>query len=243
MLWGAMALDLRDTRGQLRLFVGARVSVACANQLGSAAEALARRAQQTGVRARWLAPASYHVTLAFLGWARRDAVEAIGDAIARATINEGPFGFRAARLGAFPSTDQATVVWAGVEDSGALARIAAALAREVGALGFAVDPRPFHPHITMGRLREPAAVSGVILPLAEQVFSDTRLNAVTLYESEMKTGGSEYRSVLEIPLLGPENAAKRQTSPVQPASLDAATGSSRAIETDDGWDRDPERRS
>ncbi|MCE9573660.1 MAG: RNA 2',3'-cyclic phosphodiesterase [Deltaproteobacteria bacterium] len=237
-----MALDPRDTRGQLRLFVGVRVSVACANQLGSAAEALARRAQQTGVRARWVAPASYHVTLAFLGWARRDAIEAVADAIARATINEAPFGFRAARLGAFPDLEKATVVWAGVEDSGALARIAGALGRELAALGFPADPRPFHPHVTLGRLAQPAAVSGVVLPLAEQVFSDTRVNAVTLYESEMKPGGSEYRSVTEIPLFGPENAAKRQTSPVQPASLDAATGASRAIETDDGWDRDPERR-
>ena len=50
-----------------RLFVGVPVATAVAQQLAGACESLARRAQAQGVPLRWVAPATYHVTLKFLG--------------------------------------------------------------------------------------------------------------------------------------------------------------------------------
>jgi RNA 2',3'-cyclic 3'-phosphodiesterase len=220
---------------QARLFVGARVSVAVAGELGGTAESLARRAQQAGLGVRWVAPATYHVTLKFLGWTRRDAVAAIGDAVVRAVAGEPPLAFGAARLGAFPSPGRATVVWAGVEDDGGgLGRLAAGLEREMEAIGYRRERRAFHPHVTLGRLREPADVAQVLLPFREQVFSKTHLDEVTLYENVTKTNGSEYEILLRAPLGRPENGPKRQTADVEPTAFDAS---------DDGWDRDPERRS
>ena len=65
------------------------------------------------------------------------------------------------------------MLWAGVEDaSGELARLADATAAAMAELGFARDRRPYHPHVTLGRLREPAAVGELLLPLAEQVFGE-----------------------------------------------------------------------
>ena len=71
-------------------------------------------------------PASYHVTLKFLGWTRDDGGR--GGASTRwraAAAGARAFTFETARLGAFPSLDKASVVWAGVEEpSGALAALA-----------------------------------------------------------------------------------------------------------------------
>jgi 2'-5' RNA ligase len=241
-----------DLPEQQRLFVAAKVSMATVGELAAATETLARRAQLAGLRVRWVAPASYHVTLKFLGWARPDTVTALRDALARAVVGVPPFSFRTERLGAFPSLEKASVLWAGIDDrSGSLGRLAQAIDREMAELGFEAERRRFHAHVTLGRLREPSNVSEVVLPLAEQVFSETRTAEVFLLESEMKSTGSEYRSVVKIALETAAEAAKRQTATVQRPSFDASSTSSGAPDgprsstgsgssdagsgTDDGW--------
>lgn len=218
----------------MRLFVGVPVSAAVAGELAGTCESLARRATSRGVTLRWVAPAAYHVTLRYLGWARAEVVPAIEAAVQRAVVGVSPFRFRTARLGAFRSEARATVVWAGVDDgAAALIELAAALEREVVPLGFAPERRAFHPHVTLARLREPTNVEEVLLPFAEQVFSETRCDSVTLFESITKPTGSEYRAVARAPLGGPISPVHRQSDPVKPAPLDAASGS------DDGWDKHP----
>jgi 2'-5' RNA ligase len=216
----------------IRLFIGVPVSASVAGELAGTCESLARRATTQTVEMRWLAPAAYHVTLRYLGWTRGEMVGVIEQAMRRAVlqVRTGTLRFRCERLGAFASTARATVVWAGVEDTGAgLATLAAALEREVVPLGFLAEKRAFHPHVTIARLREPMRVDQVLLPFAEQVFSETRCDSITLFESVAKPGGYEYREVLRVPLSGTNSAVQRQSDPVQPAPLDASPGS------DDGW--------
>jgi 2'-5' RNA ligase len=223
-----------------RLFVGARISVAAANTLAGCAETLARRARDAGVELRWIAPASYHVTLAFLGWTSIDAVGPVCDALAAATVGEGRITFRTARLGAFPSLDRASVLWAGTEDSAPLARLARAIGEATAALGFARDPRPFHPHVSIARLREARAIRDVVLPMAEQMFGDTKIDAVTLFESETKSSGSVYHELEKITLQRGQNTPperqKRQTAALEQGTPDREPDETQT-ETDDGWPR------
>lgn len=214
-----------------RLFIGVPVAPAVAGELAGTCESLARRATSQQVAMRWLAPAAYHVTLRFLGWTRRETIPAIEEAMRRAVAHAstGPLRFRCERLGAFPSPARATVVWAGVEDGPGLATLAAALERELVPLGFAAERRAFHAHVTIARLREPTRVDHVLLPFSEQVFSETRCDSLSLFESITKPSGSEYREVLRVPLSGTNSAVQRQSEPVQTGSLDASPGS------DDGW--------
>ena len=222
-----------------RLFVGARISVATVNALAAAAQTLARRAREAGVDVKWVPPVNYHVTLKFLGWTRDEAIHAIRDRVVEAAAagTTARIAFRTTRLGAFPSTDKASVVWAGVEDaSGALVDLATRIDLAMEGLGIAREPRPFHPHVTLGRLRETRAVKDVVLPLAEQMFGDTRIEAVSLFESETKSSGSVYKEISRIELktaeIRPSGTAERQTRPVQlHASDDSDVG------TDDGWPR------
>lgn len=212
----------------IRLFAGVPVAVPVAQALAGACETLARRARHHDVRIAWVPPANYHVTLAFFGAARSEVVPAVIDRMRTVAAAGKPLRFRTARLGAFASPSKATVVWAGVDDPGGeLARLAEAVAAAGAELGFARDARAFHPHVTIGRLKAPAAVAEVLLPLSEQAFSETRCDSITLFESVTKPSGSEYRVVASLPLGRPES----QSVPVQTASIDASLGS------DDGWDR------
>ena len=209
-----------------RLFIGARVSVATANALAASAEMLARRAKDAGLDLKWVAPASYHVTLKFLGHTRDEVVGAVRDALATACTGVQPFRFRVARLGAFPSLERASVVWAGVEDQTMLADVARRIDAALAPLGFAPEARAFHAHVTLARLRESRPVRELVLPLSEQMFSETRIDGVTLFESQTKSSGSVYVELERIGFKTPETAPERQTATVELGD-----------ETDDGWPR------
>ena len=233
----------------VRLFVGARVSVPTANALSGAAETLARRARDAGADIRWVAPVSYHVTLGFIGATRPDAIPAIRDALDVAT-GDAPetIKWRTTRLGAFPSIDKPRVIWAGIEEqSGELAALANRVDVELARIGYgdrsAADRKPFHAHVTIGRVKElPAKLASlreVVLPLAEQMFGDTRIDAITLFESETKSTGSVYREVYRAAFKtgsaeGPESE-KRQTGALPLGTPGELTDVER--ETDDGWPR------
>jgi 2'-5' RNA ligase len=249
-----------------RLFVGVRVSVATANALAACAETLARRAKDAGVDFRWVAPVNYHVTLAFLGWTGLDAIGAVCDALEAATAEVGSdrMTFRTTRLGAFGSHDEtssagrgsagewqrgafekASVLWAGVEDAGGIARLAASIGDAMAGLGFRREARGYHPHVTLARLRETRAIREVVLPMSEQMFGDTRIDAVTLFESETKSNGSVYHELEKIALKRASNPAsggeKRQTGALERGEPARAPNQGTSIsdedETDDGWPR------
>lgn len=221
-----------------RLFVGVRVSVAVANALAGCAETLARRARDAGVDLRWVAPINYHVTLAFLGWTGLETIDRVRDALAAAVAGQSRAGFRTTRLGAFPSLDQASVLWAGIEDGPALIGLARSIGDAMAGLGFARETRPYHPHVTLARLRSSRAIREIVLPMAEQMFGDTRFDAVTLFESETKSSGSVYRELEKIPfkqaLQPPPEPSQRQTDALERATPDREPDDAL---TDDGWPR------
>lgn len=246
-----------------RLFVGVRIAVSASNTLAGCAETLARRARDAGVDLRWVPPTNYHVTLAFLGWTGVEAIGPVCDALAAAVAGQGRMTFRTTRLGAFPSLDHASVLWAGVEDGGALTRLARPIGAAMAGLGFERsetagggpdgsadgaggraprgvdrDRQTFHPHVTIARLRTPRALREIVLPMAEQMFGDTRIDAVTLFESETKSSGSVYREVQKIAFdraaRTPSEPSKRQTDALERGTPDREPDDSL---TDDGWPR------
>jgi 2'-5' RNA ligase len=214
-----------------RLFVGVRVSVQTANALAQTAESLQRRARDAGVDIKWVAPVNYHVTLKFLGHTREDAIGAVRDALVKAVAGMAPVKFRTARLGAFPSLEKASVLWAGVE-GGMLDALAEKVEAGLAEIGYPRETRAFHGHVTLGRLRETRPLKDLVLPLSEQMFSDTRVDGVTLFESETKSAVSAYKEIhrisFEAPKTDPASSAGRQTGTVE--LMDES-------ETDDGWPR------
>jgi 2'-5' RNA ligase len=221
-----------------RLFVGARVSVAVANALAGCAETLARRARDAGVDLRWVAPVNYHVTLAFLGWTGLETIDRVCDALATAVAGENRTTFRTSRLGAFSTLDHASVLWAGTEDAAVLTGLARSIGEAMAGLGFAREARPYHPHVTIARLRSPRAIREIVLPMAEQMFGDTRIDGVTLFESETKSSGSVYRELAKISFRQafqpPPEPLKRQTDALERGTPDREPDDTL---TDDGWPR------
>lgn len=148
---------------------------------------------------RAVPPANWHITLRFVGSADEVATDRLF-----AQLDEmerpGPFTVRLEGLGAFPRPRSAAVLWMGVEDpSGSLVAAADATELAVQAAGFPAEERPFHPHLTLARIRPPQDVwswleKEPVYPLAIAV------SELTLFETRFGAGGAHYESVERFPL-------------------------------------------
>src|SRR5205807_635855 len=100
-----------------------------------------------------------HLTLKFFGDV---PIGQIGDVSAAASVAaraSGPFELILAGCGVFPTRGKPSVLWIGIEDPrGGLHNVQQALEEECAARGFTHDPRPYHPHLTIARIRKPQRV-------------------------------------------------------------------------------------
>src|SRR5882724_8827799 len=114
------------------------------------------------IRASWTREENFHLTLKFLGDTRVTKVELLSQATERAAHTVSPFELVIGGCGAFPTHGQPRVLWIGIHDPSAqLETYNRALENECAQAGFPREPRPFHPHLTVARLRQPAGARGL----------------------------------------------------------------------------------
>ncbi len=190
-----------NTSNGIKLFIGAKLSLESTNLLARAAQGLQQNATLTESSIRWGAPATYHLTLKFIGWTRTNAITAINDRVEAALQDTPQCEFETRGIGAFPNLEKAQVIWAGVHQNGdALTKLSSKIDSALTSLGYPSDKYPFYPHVTLGRLKLPSDVRDMVASLSEQAFSKTRIESVTLFKSTTKTNGSEYTNLMNWPL-------------------------------------------
>lgn len=150
---------------------------------------------------RWVRAGGTHVTLAFLGEAGLDRVPGLVRRLGEAARGEAPFPLGFDGVGVFPHARRATVLWLGVRDpTGGMARLQRAVEAGLGLEGFVADDRPFFPHVTLGRWREPLTAERVeaLLHTPTPPLEGTwMVRALRLMESRLTQEGSVY-SVVEV---------------------------------------------
>jgi 2'-5' RNA ligase len=172
--------DARTRAGVARLFFALVPDSALRAELAALGRALA---EQTDGRAS--PEANLHLTVAFMGDVATHALPA-----AQSLLGALPgcgFALCLDRLGAWK---HAGVAWVGPSHiPEALGALSGALAAALGAAGFAVDARPFRPHVTLvRRCRRPLAP----LPCAPLGW---RVSALSLMQSEVAARGVRYREL------------------------------------------------
>jgi len=152
----------------------------------------------------WVAPENLHVTLKFLGGVEQPRLELVQAALARAVHGAAPFDLSVVGLGAFPSATRARVVWAGVvAGRGELTGLAASVEHELAPVGFPPEDRPFSPHVTLGRVREPRRNTELAAAFdrehAER-FGVVRVDRLSLMRSDLSPRGARYSELSGHPL-------------------------------------------
>ncbi len=160
---------------------------------------------------RWVGEDSIHITLKFLGEVEEERAGAIAEAIADAVRGARPFPVALGGVGAFPDLARPRVVWLGVERHPALELLANDVEKARGGFGFEPELRPFHPHLTLGRV-EKHARPGAFRDLARLAAgigweSAVPVESVDLMRSTLARDGATYTVLARGALTGGGGAA------------------------------------
>lgn len=144
-----------------RLFIAVPLSAEVRTQVAAIVDHL----QPTDLPARWIDPANGHLTLHFIGEIEPELAELLRMSMNVAVSAHEAFELRTAEPGAFPSLRRPRVLWLGLWGP---AHRLKALYNDIGDFlddfGIDIEDADFHPHITLGRLRDVEGVKVGQLP-------------------------------------------------------------------------------
>jgi RNA 2',3'-cyclic 3'-phosphodiesterase len=179
----------------MRLFIAVDMNRSVEEAARQVIDDLRARAGRLAPRAKitWSNPDRIHVTVRFIGEADESKTQAIRSALA-ATIEAPPFDLVIEGVGAFPPKGPLRVVWAGLTGGrDGLLEVERAVSQRLGALVPAED-RPYSPHLTLARVKEPAGLSRTMLfdGLTTRQFGTVHVDAITLFESRLSPKGATH---------------------------------------------------
>jgi RNA 2',3'-cyclic 3'-phosphodiesterase len=172
--------------------------------LKTAMQEVQKQLQSSHVDVRWESMDKFHVTIKFLG----DVTQALLPKIIEectVMIEASPqFEVRYQTLGCFPNKKQPRIIWIGCENSdGKLESLKNRLDTVLTPLGFEVEQRKFHPHITLGRVKSFSNLNN-LLPMLENLTFEPRqvpIHHIELMKSTLRPEGSIYTIIKQIELL------------------------------------------
>ena len=181
--------------------IRAFIAVGLDDSLRSTITAAVERLRPLGSAVAWVPPRNLHVTLHFLGDQSEDRLVEAEGALADAAARSAPIEVTFHGIGAFPGLERPRILWVGLahgalEMRGLERRVTDALA----ARGFAREERPWHPHLTIGRVyderrwrREAGPpLRGALAQAATTTFGTQRVTEVALMRSELSPAGARY---------------------------------------------------
>jgi RNA 2',3'-cyclic 3'-phosphodiesterase len=177
------------------------VAVVLDDGLRSAIAATIERLRALGSAVAWVPPRNLHVTLQFLGDQSEERLAEAEAALADAAARSAPVDVTFHGIGAFPGLERPRILWVGMAQGALEARaLQARVADALASRGFARDERPWHPHLTVGRVfdlrrwrREvDPSLRRALGQLATTSFGTMRLGDVALMRSDLSSGGARY---------------------------------------------------
>jgi 2'-5' RNA ligase len=177
----------------MRLFI----AVPADEETKAAAAAAVARLRRAPCDYRWVDPRDMHTTLRYLGETPEGSLPEVEALMRRAAAASAAFELVYGGVGAFDSLDDPRVVWIGLDEGlETMSALAGLLGRD--------DPRPFAPHLTLGRRRRETVPPEFLAALrAEPALALRRpVQKISLYASRPAPFGHAYEILFEAPLGG-----------------------------------------
>jgi len=150
---------------------------------------------------RFVRAAHMHLTLAFIGEIAEVRAGPIVEVMS-GDIAQAPFQLVFGGVGTFPPDGAPRVLWLGVvQGAQEITELGALVARRLVAVGVAVEPRPFRPHLTLARWRERSRAGRPQLPESTHPAAHLDVEAVTLYQSRLSPAGPSYTALARARLI------------------------------------------
>lgn len=141
----------------------------------------------------WSPLKNLHITTKFIGDWSREELRLLQDALGE--LEGAPMRVAIQGLGWFPDAKRPRVLYAGVQAFDALRDLAQATDLKCAELDISPELKPYHPHLTLARIREPQDLSDLQAAIAALPSLDFGVFQATnfhLYESKLMPGGSSY---------------------------------------------------
>ena len=155
---------------------------------------------------RWVSPEKIHLTLKFFGNIEESRIDSIFKSIEEPARGTPPFSLKVRGVGAFPQLKNPRVIWVGlVNGSEILTSLQIQIETQLEKVGFQPEDRPFHPHLTLGRMKSSRGkeeLAGRMEKHKEEEFGDLRVERVVLFKSELKPSGPIYTPLGDVKLGG-----------------------------------------
>jgi len=169
------------------------------------------RSTMPDVRASWLRADDLHLTLKFLGDIPLANVERLSAAASIAATKVEPFEIVVEDCGAFPLRGQPRVLWIGILSEppavaggpdpppslSSLYSLHTALEDECANAGLVREPRVFHPHLTIGRIRQPRGSRQLAASHQEIGFNRgiVGVSEISVIRSELRSEGARHTTI------------------------------------------------
>lgn len=153
---------------------------------------------------KWSDPDNLHLTLRFLGDVKENDLEELFDAVADAVVDVPAFPLEIRGVGSFPNWRHPRVVWAGCgEGAKEAVELASVVEEACVSLGYERERRPFRPHLTLGRVKQPAdgfGLADMVEGLEEESFGYIDVDSVVVFMSSLRRYGPVYSPMARLPL-------------------------------------------
>jgi len=165
--------------------------------------------QQRGLRScgadvRWVAIPSIHLTLKFLGEAEPGSIARLTESLENVAKSHHGFDLRLHGLGCFPNSRNPRVLWCGIDGSTeSLSQLQQEVESACASCGFAPETRPFHPHLTLGRVNGKRNLQALqdCIKIGSDLECSFKVDRFHLYQSTLRPQGALY-TVLKTMALG-----------------------------------------
>lgn len=150
--------------------------------------------------ARWRPAEAFHITLRFIGDVAENVAADVDAELT--TVAGGPMELSLQGVGDFGEGADIHAVWAGVNESEPLRRLARACEVAVRRAGLKPDTRSYKPHVTLAYLRRPNPAEVAVWIQSNNLLHTEpfRVTSFGLYSSWQSDQGSWYRLEREYPL-------------------------------------------
>jgi 2'-5' RNA ligase len=168
----------------------------------AAVVALSSGVQSSASGIRWEDPMKLHLTLKFLGSVDPGILTKLSDDIASLISYHSSFDMIYEGVGAFPSVDRPKILWVGVRGDEQMIHLQRDIEHVAKKFGFAEDDKPFHPHITIARVKRSDTSHRLTAILKSLTFEPIsgRCTEVLVMRSEPGPDSSRYTVLHTIPL-------------------------------------------